>query len=210
MEFVLVGEHQGYYQYRSQYYDLSLLVKESRLIKISVNNLLHHTVMDNVDDNLLPHIISNIVGDKIDYRIVQHESLHYSKNNINLVLKYLQIANETIQAIDKLIEKEGFELRYQWIPAKVGDVIKAVESHYISSLKTDIYFVALDVLDDNTAIVMDNKGSIHSLAFPEEYEVVNNTGEKLKEYYDRKKKIRDVYDKVVDQYGSVLEELGRK
>ena len=107
MEFVLVGQHQEHYQYRSRYYDLSLLVKEGRLILISVNSLLHHVSTENVDNNLLPHIVSNVVGDKIDYRIVQHENLHYSKDNIDLVLKYLQIANETIQAIDKLIEKKG-------------------------------------------------------------------------------------------------------
>lgn len=187
MEFVLVDEHQGHYKYRSRYYDLSLFAKEGRLIIISVNSLLHHVSTENVDDNLLPQIISKLVGGKIDYRIVHHDKLHYSKDNIDLVIKYLQIANETIQAIDKLIEKEGFEIRYQWIPAKVGDVIKAVESHYKSSINSDRYFVALDVLDDNTAIVMDNKGKLHSLAFPEEYEVVNNTKKMLNEYYGKKK-----------------------
>lgn len=64
-------------------------------------------------------------------------------------------------------------MQHQWIPAKVGDVIKKVESHYYSKVTDGDHFVVLDVLNgDNTAIVLDKNGKLVSLCYPEEYEVV--------------------------------------
>lgn len=67
-------------------------------------------------------------------------------------------------------------MQHQWIPAKVGDVIKKVPSEYQSDVKDGDHFVVLDVYDgDDTAVVLGADGKLYTLVYPEEYEVVGTT-----------------------------------
>ena len=66
----------------------------------------------------------------------------------------------------------------QWIPAKVGDIIKKVESHYYSEVQDGEHLVVLDVYSgDDTAVVLGKDGRLKTLCFPEEYEVVGTVEE---------------------------------
>lgn len=69
-------------------------------------------------------------------------------------------------------------MQHQWIPAKVGDIIKKVGSHYYSELQDGEHFVVLDVFSgDDTAVVLGKDGKLKTLCFPEEYEVVGTVEE---------------------------------
>lgn len=71
-------------------------------------------------------------------------------------------------------------MKHQWIPAKVGDVIKKVPSGYLSEVKDGDHFVVLDVYDgDDTAVVLGRDGKLYTIVYPEEYEVVGTVRELL-------------------------------
>lgn len=70
-------------------------------------------------------------------------------------------------------------------PAKKGDVIEVIESHYVCEFKVGERFVALDVFNgDDTAVVMDKDGKIGTLCFPEEYNVVDTAENLVKQWIE--------------------------
>lgn len=77
-------------------------------------------------------------------------------------------------------------MQYQWIPAKVGDVIKKMSSYYASDLADGEHFVVLDVFSgDDTAVVLGRDGKLKTLSYPEEYEVAGVAQNLVDEMYDR-------------------------
>lgn len=90
-------------------------------------------------------------------------------------------------------------MQHQWIPAKVGDVIKKVESYYASDVVDGEHFVVLDVLNgDNTAIVLDKDGKLKSLCYPEEYKVVGRAQNLVDEMYANMRKESDKLNKIIE------------
>jgi len=71
-------------------------------------------------------------------------------------------------------------------PAKKGDIIEVIESHYVCEYKVGERFVALDVFNgDDTAVVMDKDGKIGTLCFPEEYIVVDTAENLVKQWAEQ-------------------------
>ena len=71
------------------------------------------------------------------------------------------------------------------MPAKKGYIVKKIDSHYASEIETGEHFVVLDVFNgDDTAVVLKKDGTIGTLCFPEEYEVVGTVGGLLKIFND--------------------------
>lgn len=105
-------------------------------------------------------------------------------------------------------------MQHQWIPAKVGDVIKKVESHYYSEIQNGEHFVVLDVLNgDSTAIVLDRDGKLTSLSFPEEYEVICKAQDLVNEMYSDMRKSSEELESIIaeqkanDTYIDPLEKM---
>jgi hypothetical protein len=71
------------------------------------------------------------------------------------------------------------------MPAKKGYIIKKIDSHYVSEIDNGEHFVVLDVYNgDDTAVVLKKDGTIGTLCFPEEYEVVGTIDGLLKIFND--------------------------
>jgi hypothetical protein len=69
------------------------------------------------------------------------------------------------------------------IPAKIGDIVKKIDSHYKNEITNGQRFVVLDVDNvDDTAIVSLPSGELGILCFPEEYEVVGKLGNMIQRY----------------------------
>lgn len=57
------------------------------------------------------------------------------------------------------------------------DIVEVIPSPYENGCNVGEKFVVLDVLDDGTIMTMDKDGSLISLCYPEDYEVVSNVDE---------------------------------
>jgi hypothetical protein len=69
------------------------------------------------------------------------------------------------------------------IPAKKGDIVKKIDSHYKNEIPNGQHFVVLDVYNgDDTAIVLLPNGELGILCFPEEYEVVGKVVNMLQRF----------------------------
>jgi hypothetical protein len=72
------------------------------------------------------------------------------------------------------------------IPAKKGDIVKKIDSHYKNEISTGEHFVVLDVYNgDDTAVVLLPNGELGHLCFPEEYEVVDTVDDKINSYKNK-------------------------
>lgn len=76
------------------------------------------------------------------------------------------------------------------IPAKKFDIIKKVGNHYVSEFTNGEHFVVIDVLNgDDTAVVLKPDGTLGTLCYPEEYEVVTTADELLNKLHDESVKL---------------------
>ncbi|MGM7720610.1 hypothetical protein [Metabacillus sp. Hm71] len=72
-----------------------------------------------------------------------------------------------------------------WKPVFKGDVIEVIESPYHVNYPVGTRFVVLDLLDDESALIMDMQGNMDTLCYPEDYKVVGKIDNMIKEYWDK-------------------------
>jgi hypothetical protein len=107
--------------------------------------------------------------------VLTEVSLTKESEHAEQMLKKLN--NHLYKIQDRLEDKvDGWGRR-----AVVGDIVEVLKSHYYCEEDIGSKHVVVDVLNgDSTAMIINSKGELVSLAFPEEYEVVGTVRELLK------------------------------
>jgi len=121
------------------------------------------------------------------------QSIHKKPSYLVQVLPYLtndhplteEISNNLQATCDAWIlwgKRKGM----LWIPAKKGDVIEVIDSHYANSFKVGDRYVVIDTFNgDDTAIVMKTNGEIGTLCFPEEYAVIDSGANIYEKWFEK-------------------------
>lgn len=118
-------------------------------------------------------------GNHIKALILKH--IHETPSHLFHSLHEITGENPLFSDIGGMIEKQcqawvdwGKRKSLIWIPAKIGDIIEVIPSHYATQFKVGDRYIVIGVFSgDNTAVVMKKNGKIGTLCFPEEYIVVD-------------------------------------
>ena len=85
-------------------------------------------------------------------------------------------------------------------PAKKYEVIRKTKSAYVGLVEDGHHFVVVDVLNDDTAVVVGLDGSLKYLCYPEEYVVVTSAQELVDAENEKThKRIEDIHRRIAEE-----------
>lgn len=126
------------------------------------------------------------------YRYLIEDDIDYLKNKYPMVYNFIN--NNDI--FDLPPHKDYWEI------AELYDIVMKTGTHYSSSVENGNHYVVLEVLGDNTVVILDTDGKLKHLCYPEEYKVIGKVQDMINESNEKARIVSEQVNREIEEYRS--------